>query len=329
MAATSLQTSQIKRPIRGELELLERELEHMLKSDLGLVQGIGEHLLAIKGKRVRPILLFLSSHVGEPDAERSVKAAVAIELIHTATLLHDDSIDKSHLRRGLPTVNKLWDEQVSVIMGDHLFCKAFTLLHETGLKDIAQVMVKGSDRMTFGEMYQMDKRGDCEITEKVYLDLIRHKTASLFSCSCEAGAMIGGIEAEARKSLVAYGETMGIAFQIIDDVLDFVGDVERMGKPVGNDVRDGRVTLPLIAALRNAGPEEVARVKSFVCGSEFTQDGWEHIVAFVEENGGIEYSRDLCGRLADEAKGLISDLPECPAKTSLTVLADYVISRQK
>jgi octaprenyl-diphosphate synthase len=329
MAASSLQARQIRRPIREELELLERELERMLTSDLGLVQGIGQHLLAIRGKRVRPILLFLSSHLGRPDPERAVKAGVAIELIHTATLLHDDSIDKSHLRRGLPTVNKLWDEQVSVIMGDHLFCKAFTLLHEADLKEIADVMVRGSDIMTFGEMYQMDKRGDCEITEEVYLDLIRHKTASLFSCSCEAGAIIGGLDQAARESLVAYGDAMGIAFQIVDDVLDFVGDVERMGKPVGNDVRDGRVTLPLIAAIRNAGAEDVARVKSFVCGGEFSEEGWKNIVDFVEEHGGIEYSREICGRLVGDAKSSIQVLAECPAKTSLTVLADYVITRQK
>ncbi|MGD9403168.1 MAG: polyprenyl synthetase family protein, partial [bacterium] len=282
MGASSIQTGEITRPIEEELALLERELARILRSDLGLVQGIGEHLLAIKGKRVRPVLVFLSSHLGTPDPGRAVKAGVAIELIHTATLLHDDSIDKSDLRRGLPTVNKLWDEQVSVIMGDHLFCKAFTLLHETGLEDIAKVMVMGSDSMTFGEMYQMDKRCDCDITEDEYIDLIRHKTASLFSCSCEAGAIIGGLPAKARKNLIAYGDDLGVAFQIVDDMLDFVGDVERMGKPVGNDFRDGRVTLPLIAALREAGTGDAGGVRSSVCGTDFTEDMWEEVLEFVK-----------------------------------------------
>jgi octaprenyl-diphosphate synthase len=329
MAHTPPQIDRIQGPIRKELGLLERELERILTSDVGLIQGIGEHLLAIKGKRVRPVLLFLASHLGRPDPERAVKAGVAIELIHTATLLHDDSIDKSDLRRGLPTVNKLWDEQVSVIMGDHLFCKAFKLLHEADLKEVAGVMVEGSDRMTFGEMYQMDKRGDCDMTEEEYIDVIRHKTAALFSTACEAGALIGGLAPGARESLRAYGDSVGIAFQIIDDVLDFVGDTERMGKPVGNDVRDGRVTLPMIAAFRNAPVGETSTMRSFVCGDDFPESRWKDALEFIEKHGGIEYARDLCGRLVENAKSSLGGLGGCPAKTSLTVLADYVISRQK
>jgi len=329
MASTSIHTDQIQHPIQKELGLLEKQLEGILKSDVALIHGIGEHLLAIRGKRVRPALLFLCSHLGKPDLEQVVKAGVAIELIHTATLLHDDSIDKSHLRRGLPTVNSLWDEQVSVIMGDHLFCKAFKLLHESGLREVAQVMVNGSDRMTFGEMYQMDQRGDCDITEESYLDMIRHKTAALFSSACDAGAVIGGLSSEARRSLSAYGDRIGTAFQIVDDILDFVGDVECMGKPVGNDVRDGRVTLPLIAALRNAPAKEASSMRSLVCGDEFTESGWNDIVDFVKARGGVDYSRELCGRFVESAKSGISDLDDSPARASLLALADYVISRQK
>lgn len=329
MASTSIHTDQIQHPIQKELGLLEKQLESILKSDVALIRGIGEHLLAIKGKRVRPALVFLCSHLGKPELDPEVRAGVAVELIHTATLLHDDSIDKSHLRRGLPTVNNLWDEQVSVIMGDHLFCKAFALLHESGLKEVAQVMVEGSDRMTYGEMSQMDQRGDCGITEESYLDMIRHKTAALFSSACEAGAIIGGLSGEARRSLSAYGDRVGTAFQIVDDILDFVGDVECMGKPIGNDVRDGRVTLPLIAALRDAPAEEADSVRSFVCGGEFTESGWNDIVAFVKARGGVDYSRELCDRLVESAKTGISSLDASPARTSLMVLADYVVSRQK
>jgi octaprenyl-diphosphate synthase len=329
MASTFRKTSQIERPVAGELGLLEKTLEHILKSDLSLVHGIGEHLLAKKGKRVRPVLVFLCSHLGSPDPERAVKVGAAIELIHTATLLHDDSIDKSDLRRGIPTVNKLWDDQVSVIMGDHLFCKAFSLLHEAGLEEVARVLVNGSDRMTFGEMYQMDNRGDCDISEETYLDMIMHKTAALFSSACEAGALIGGLSVEVREKLSEYGDRIGIAFQIIDDILDFVGDAERMGKPVGNDVRDGRVTLPLIVALRNAPAEEVSAIRSLVCEGGFSEGGWKTVVDCIRRRGGVEYCRGLCSRLVESAKSGISDIGECPAKTSLNLLADYVISRQK
>lgn len=328
MTSTFRETNQIQAPISTELGLLENALEGILRSDLGIVRGIGEHLLAKKGKRVRPMLVFLSSHLGTPDLERAVKVGAAIELIHTATLLHDDSIDKSHLRRGIPTVNKLWDDQVSVIMGDHLFCKAFSLLHEAGLEEVARVLVKGSDRMTFGEMYQMDNRGDCDISEETYLDMIGHKTAALFSSACEAGALIGGLPGDMREMLGAYGGCIGIAFQIVDDILDFVGDAERMGKPVGNDLRDGRVTLPLIVALRNAPAEDVSIIRSLVCGGGFSEGEWDTIVDFIHRSGGLGYCRDLCSRLVESAKSHLSTVEECPAKTSLSLLADYVVSRQ-
>jgi octaprenyl-diphosphate synthase len=329
MAAPFLKAHQIQRPILKELAMLEGRLEALLRSDVALVYGIGEHLLAIKGKRIRPTLVLLCSHLGRPDAERAVMAGVAIELIHTATLLHDDSIDKSDLRRGLPTVNKLWDEQVSVIMGDHLFCKAFKLLHESGMETVARAMVDGSDRMTFGEMYQMDKRGDCDMTEETYIDVIRNKTASLFSTACETGAMIGGLSEGECRVLYEYGEDIGIAFQIIDDVLDFVGDVEHMGKPVGNDVRDGRVTLPLIVAMRNAPSGHTSDMRAALCGADFSQGRWQEIVEFLTAHGGISYSRDLSARLVKSAKARLSGLKDCPARTSLLLLADYVVSRQK
>ena len=159
--------------------------------------------------------------------------------------------------------------------------------------------------------------------------MIRHKTAALFSSACEAGAVIGGVPRARRENLIAYGDSMGIAFQIIDDVLDFVGDVERMGKPVGNDVRDGRVTLPLIAALRNAREGEAAAVREFVCGDDFHESGWKEVVEFVKAHGGVDYSRDLSVRLVDKAKSAISGLPDSPARKSLMALADYIVSRQK
>ena len=329
MASSLPTTGQIERPITKELELLEKELEGILKSDVELLHGIGEHLLAKKGKRVRPTLVFLCSRLGNPDPERAVKAGVAVELIHTATLLHDDSIDKSDLRRGLPTVNKLWDDQVSVIMGDHLFCKAFRLLHESDMKQVAGVLVHGSDRMTFGEMYQMDKRGDCDITEETYLELIRNKTAALFSSACEAGAILGGLPQDVRRKVSAYGELVGTAFQIVDDILDFVGEVECMGKPLGNDVRDSRVTLPLIVALRNAPAREASDIRSIVCGKGLSESGWSTIVEFLVKYGGVEYSREVSSRLVEKAKSSVSDLEESAARSSLCLLADYVISRRK
>jgi octaprenyl-diphosphate synthase len=278
---------------------------------------------------VRPILVFLSAKVGEPDIDDAIRVAAAIEVIHTATLLHDDSIDRSHLRRGLPTVNRLWNDQVSVIMGDHLFCSAFRLVHDAGLFDVASVLSQGSDRMTYGEMYQMDLRGNYDVTEEAYLRMIKLKTAALFASACKAGAMVGGLNKRDRDALAAYGDCLGIAFQMIDDVLDFIGDVDLMGKPAGNDLRDGRVTLPLIAALRNAEGDNAARIKDTIGSDSFDDRAWREVLDFVKGNGGIAYTCRSAENLVADAKTCIEHLEPSAAKASLMGLADLAVKRHK
>lgn len=326
---TWVSSDEIKAPIRQELGLVGKELDRIFSPDVELVSAIGRHLVTTKGKMVRPVLVLLAAKLGDPDADSAVRAAAAVEVIHTATLLHDDSIDRSHLRRGLPTVNRLWNDQVSVIMGDHLFCSAFRLLHEAGLFDVASVMSWGSDRMTYGEMYQMDLRGKCDVTEEVYLRMIKLKTAALFVAACRAGALVGGLSERDTDALAAYGEYLGIAFQMVDDVLDFVGDVDLMGKPVGNDLRDGRVTLPVIAALRKAAPFEAARLREIAGSDELDDELWDEVVGIVEKNDGIGYTRKSAQALVRRARESIEHLTSCPPKTSLMNLADLVIKRFK
>lgn len=329
MSAPIIKSSKITAPIRREMELLEEELQRIFSSELELVSAIGNHLITTKGKRVRPILVLLSAKLGRQDISAAIPVAAAIEIIHTATLLHDDSIDRSDLRRGLPTVNALWNDQVSVIMGDHLFCTAFRILHMAGLYDVAAVVSDGSDKMTYGEMYQMDLRGKLDVSEERYLDMVRHKTASLFWSACEAGAMLGGLKEAERAGLRAYGECLGIAFQIIDDVLDFVGDTDLMGKPVGNDLSDGRVTLPLLVALRNAGAREAARIRQLTPPVELGVAEWREIVTFIEANDGITYSREAARALAEKAKAHIAAIGDCAAKRSLIALAERAVMREK
>jgi octaprenyl-diphosphate synthase len=319
----------ITTPIRRELELLEMELEGDFSSEVGLISGIGKHLMSMKGKRVRPILVLLSAKMGDPDVADAVKVAGAVEMIHTATLLHDDSIDRSHLRRGLPTVNKMWNDQVSVIMGDYLFCRAFRMLHESGLPEIASILSRGSDSMTFGEMFQMDLRGRYDISEQTYTKMVEHKTAALFCSACEAGAELGGLGEDERSALTQYGRCLGVAFQIVDDILDFIGDTDLMGKPVGNDLRDGRITLPLIAALRNAVGDGGARVAQAITSGRPDDLEWTQMVSFIEKHDGVGYSRGVAESLAEQAKTHIVDLKSCPAKNSLMLLADRVVSRKK
>jgi octaprenyl-diphosphate synthase len=325
----SISGDEIRAPVRRELELVERELARVFSPDITLVSAIGRHLSSVRGKRARPTLVLLCSKLGEPDIASAVKVAAAVELIHTATLLHDDSIDRSHLRRGLPTINRLWSDQVSVIMGDHLFCSAFRLLHDVGLFEIASVFSRGSDRLTLGEMFQMDLRGQMDVSEESYTEMIKLKTGALFAASCEAGSLAGGLPAGQMERLSAYGEHIGIAFQMIDDVLDLVGDQEAMGKPTGNDLRDGRITLPLIIALKNAGRAEAGRMIDIISSKGADETDWEDVIDFVRVNGGIDYTRDRATDLAARARACVEGFDPSPARRSLILLTERLVSRHK
>lgn len=316
-------------PIQAEMRLLEIELEKVFTSRIGLVADISRHLLATRGKRIRPILVLLVSKMGSPSVEESIKVATAVELIHTATLLHDDSIDHNHLRRGVPTVNHVWDDQISVIMGDYLFCSAFEILHEAGLFEVASVLSSGSRMVTKGEMYQMDLRGRYDITEEQYIEMVRQKTAALFASACEAGAIIGRLGISERVKLRAYGDNLGIAFQIIDDVLDYVGDINVMGKPVGNDLRDGRITLPLISSLREASGEEVQSIIRTIGFGSIDSTAWRKVVDFIKEHNGIDYAVRLASSFAHSARACLTGIEESPSKQSLLLTADQVVIRQQ
>ena len=328
MSSTVVRAKAIVAPVSRELGLVEAELEKIFSSPIDLISAIGRHLATVKGKRIRPALVLLSAKIGNPDMASAIKVGVAIEVIHTATLVHDDSIDRSSLRRGLPTINRLWNDQVSVIMGDYLFCKAFRLLHESRLFEAAAILSRGSDTMTYGEMTQMDLRGRYDVSEEAYLAMVKHKTAALFASACEAGSMLGGLSDAEKIKLTKYGELIGTAFQIVDDILDFVGDQDLTGKPVGNDLRDCRVTLPLIVALRNGSRSDVAMIRGLIDSGRFEGSDWIEIVGFIQNNGGIDYSHDLARRLATEAAGCIADLRDCPAKNALILLADHVFARK-
>lgn len=313
--------------VRKDLDLLEQKLEGILCSDPKLLSSVGKHLMASRGKRIRPMLTFLAARLGKPNDQLLAVAAASIELIHTATLLHDDSIDQSYLRRGVPTVNCLWDDHTSVVVGDYLFCTAFKMLHENGLSEVAGILSCASQMLTLGEIHQMDWRGRYDISEAMYLEMVRLKTASLFASACEIGAMLGQVDRSEREALRAYGENLGVAFQIVDDVLDFIGDVSKMGKPVGNDLRDGRITLPLIISLANARPEVRASIRRAVDDRRIKTEDWQKIVEFVVDGGGVKYSMDLASSFIQKALVDLNRLRECKQKLLLVDMARFVISR--
>ncbi|MGQ9603704.1 MAG: polyprenyl synthetase family protein [bacterium] len=318
----------IEDAVRADLRRLEERIQAILCCEPQLLTSVGKHLMASRGKRIRPILSFLSARIGDPDGDLLATAAASIELIHTATLLHDDSIDQSHLRRGAPTVNYVWDDHTSVVVGDYLYCTAFRMLHENRLPEVAALLSYASQMLTLGELFQMDWRGRLDVSEDMYLEMVRLKTASLFSSACEIGAILGDIGIPEREALKAYGENLGIAFQIVDDVLDFVGDVGKMGKPVGNDLRDGRLTLPLIASIRVANPEIPVDLNGILVRRKIAPAEWERIVEFVISSGGVRYSMDLAASFAEKAKQSLCCVRACNEKQLLEKISRMVISRQ-
>ena len=319
----SLQAIQF--PIRAKLDDVSRAMAAIVASELPLVGQVSAHLLAMRGKLFRPTLLLLSSEVEETSEEKAVTLAAALELIHLATLVHDDAVDHSALRRGMPTVNALFSHQISVIMGDFLYSTALT--HLVGLGDLQalQALTHASTEMTLGEMRQLAVTEPLDFTEGEYYDLIRSKTASLMRTACELGALSG-----ARSyygALGDFGENLGMAFQIADDLLDYREAKETTGKPSGLDLREHKVTLPLIHALREMSPASRKEVERLFEKETVSDDEIARVVQIVADSGGFDYARARGGEFAERAHDALSDLPDTVARRSLSASISYVMER--
>jgi octaprenyl-diphosphate synthase len=318
---------EILKPIRSDLSSVEEYLERFLRSDLRIADEVGRFLAGTRGKRIRPALTILASRASGYRGKRVAKAAVAVELIHTATLVHDDLVDRSSRRRGLPTVNARWGDSISVLMGDLLFSTAFELLRKRPFQRVLLRLIRAAHQMSHGEMRQTESKGSLDLREQDYLAIIREKTASLFAAATECGGYFGGREFEAP--LARFGQEWGTAFQIVDDVFDFVGDSASLGKPIASDVREGKITLPLIYAFKNAPQKEAVRARAIIQSKHILDGGFEDIARFTREWGGIEYALARARSASDEARKAIRTLPRSPAKESLLELTDFVLSRQR
>jgi octaprenyl-diphosphate synthase len=327
----SLQAIQL--PVRAKLDDVSRAMATIVASKMPLVGQVSAHLLAMRGKLFRPTLLLLASEVereggsgkGEPETEKAVTLAAALELIHLATLVHDDAVDHSALRRGMPTVNALFSHQISVIMGDFLYSTALT--HLVGLGDLAalQALTRASTEMTLGEMRQLAVTEPLLFTESEYYDLIRSKTASLMRTACELGALSG--PRSRSEALADFGENLGMAFQITDDLLDYREVKETTGKPSGLDLREHKVTLPLIHALREMSPASRKEVERLFERESVTDDDIASVVQIVDDSGGFEYARQRGEEFAERAHDALSDLPDTVARRSLSASISYVMER--
>ena len=317
--------SAIQRPIRDKLDLVSRAMANIVASDMPLVGEVSAHLLAMRGKLFRPTLLLLSSEVDGKPEERAISLAATLELIHLATLVHDDAVDHSVLRRGMPTVNALFSHQISVIMGDFLYSTALTNLVSLGSLEALQALTRASTEMTLGEMRQLAVTDPLRFSEDEYYALIKSKTASLMRAACELGAISGA--RRYREQLAVYGENLGMAFQIADDLLDYREEKETTGKPSGLDLREHKVTLPLIHALRHMSAAARAQVERLFAGENATDDQIASVVAIVGDNAGFEYARQRGEEFADKAYEALSDLPNNVARQSLTASISYVMER--
>lgn len=316
----------IQAPVLSSLGLVSQELWRIVSADVPLVQDVQEHLMGMKGKLFRPTLLLLSSSVEDRSQPRAVTYAAIIELIHLATLVHDDAVDHSALRRGMPTINSLFSHQVSVIMGDYLYLRALRELVALGDLEAMRAVTNASNEMTLGEMRQLSAFDALAFSEQDYETLIRAKTATLFMASCEVGALCGA--PRHRDALVRFGERLGMAFQVADDLLDYTEGQEMTGKPSGLDLKEHKVTLPLIAALREMSSGPRARVEALFADADPEDEAIAEVIGIVREHGGLDYARRRGDQFAREAEESLAALPESPAKASLVDAISYVVERR-
>ncbi len=319
--------SDIQAPVRMDLVRVSQELRRTVTADFPLLEAVTEHLMLMQGKMFRPTMLLLSSSLDGPVPSRAIPLAAIVELVHLATLVHDDSVDHSVLRRGMPTVNSLFSHQVSVIAGDFLYSRAMVELVRDGDLEVLGVMAETTNAMTVGEMRQLAALDALSFSEADYEALIRSKTASLLSAACEIGAIAGGLEC--RRQLARYGECLGMAFQVADDLLDYTAEESVTGKPSGLDLREHKVTLPLIAALQSVSASERTEIDALFATPEPPDERIAIVVDIVTARGGLDYARERAQRYADDAESALGGLPEGPSLMALHAAIDYAVDRSR
>ncbi|MBD3258351.1 hypothetical protein GF377_07945 [candidate division GN15 bacterium] len=313
-------------PVKADLETFDHKLHDYLRGDSPLISSIARHLLKSKGKRIRPAFLFLSSRAADNYSEHAVDASLAIELIHTATLLHDDVVDESDVRRGQETVNYKWKNLISVLMGDYIFAKAFRVMVDTRSMDLISAIARATERVSVGELRQIEETNNYSLSEEEYLEIIADKTASLFNVSCETGPILVGRDNTERRRFADFGEKIGIAFQVADDLLDFVGDPKVTGKQLGNDVLSGKVTLPLIYSLRNVSEKAGREITGYLTENG-DEEALDKVQMFIQENGGIDYAYRRANELSEQALDSLSSVNASEYYESLTGMVRYTVSR--
>lgn len=324
---STIKLSEISSPIKNELETFQSIFKDSMRSKVGLVDLVARYIIRQKGKKIRPLLVLLSSKLAGGINERSYRGAVLVELLHTATLIHDDVVDNADKRRGLWSINKVFKNKVAVLMGDYLLSRGLMIAVEGKDFDFLGVITNAVKRMSEGELLQIQKTRKLDIDEETYFRVISDKTASLIETCCTIGAMSATDNTEFIEALKKYGHSLGMSFQIRDDILDYEGTSSMTGKPVGGDIREKKITLPLIYALNKVSKQEASAIRKMI-KSKNDSAAIKEIISFVRKNHGIEYSYNVSRKFADEAKNALSIFPNSQTKLALESLVDFVTERK-
>ncbi len=330
MEKSSPDLAQIFEPIRADLAQVDREFGRHLEAHVDLIPKIGQYIQSSGGKRIRPAVLLMASRLSGYTGDRAVLYAAVVEFIHTATLVHDDIIDDAELRRGRMAVHSRWGNDITVLLGDYLYIKsmAMALTHDT--LDLVRLLCDVTLHMIEGELYQLTKNGDAEIDEDEHLDIIRRKTAYLFGGCAQIGGMLGKVSSDREQALREYGFNLGIAFQLIDDLFDFTGDAEAVGKPLGSDLREGKVTLPLIHLLRQEKDGAAGRIVREIISTRAVQaEQWSMLLCSLKEHASIDYAFRRATEYAERAKKPLYAFPPSSERDALLALPDFVLARDR
>ncbi len=320
--------SRISEHLAAELERFNLLFKTGLKSKTALVNLITKYILRQKGKKIRPILVLLSAKISGGVTERTYRGAILVELLHTATLVHDDVVDNADTRRGFPSINAIWKEKIAVLLGDYLLAQGLMKAVEGEDFDFLRVTTDTVRRMSEGELLQISKTRKLDTDEETYFRIISDKTASLLSTCCEIGARSASGDSEKIAAMREFGENLGIAFQIQDDILDYTGTNLIIGKPAGGDIKEKKITLPLLHALKQVDKKRSTEIIKIIRKGA-KRDGVKNIIAFVNENQGIEYARKIAEQYINKAKNNLSVFPESETKKYMLELLDFIVNRNK
>jgi octaprenyl-diphosphate synthase len=326
---TRVDLVQMFEPVRADLEAVEREFERQVQSKVAVIPEIGKYIQKSGGKRVRPAVLLMSARLCGYTGPRAVLNAAVVEFIHTATLVHDDIIDDAELRRGQESVHSRWGNDVTVLAGDFLYIKSMAMALTQDTLDVVRLLCDVTLRMIEGEIYQLTKNGVVNLTEDEHFEIIRRKTAYLFAGCAQIGGMLGQAGEARELELREYGFNLGIMFQLVDDLLDFTGEAATIGKPIGGDLREGKITLPIIHLLQHGGAEAETLVRGMVEDRDVTPEKWTRVKALLADHRSIEYAHARAVEFGEAAKRHLKMFPDSHERDALMALADYVLYRDR